>query len=94
MGMNKKLDLGDPHEEYSFAELCRRNPAWMAGFGGDFAETDTGPDTIPTDHGALHDPRLDRKRDRDFGAFTGLAWALPASAAIVAVVALAIAYFV
>jgi hypothetical protein len=88
MGMNKKLDLGDPHEEYSFAALVRRNPAWMAGFGGDFV------DTIPTDHGQLDDPRLDAPRDRDVGTFTGLAWALPASAAIVAVVALAIAYFV
>ena len=84
--MNKKLDLGDPHEEYSFAALVRRNPAWMAGFGGDFA------DTIPTGPADLDDPRLDRKRDRDVGAFTGLAWALPASAAIVAVVALIVAW--
>ena len=83
-----KIDLGDPSEPYSFAELVRRNPAWMAGFGGDFA------DTIPTGPADLDDPRLDRKRDRDVGTFTGLAWALPASAAIVAVVALAIAYFV
>jgi len=87
MGMTHKIDLGDPSEQYSFAELCRRNPAWMAGFGGDFV------DTIPTGPADLDDPRLDRQADRDFGAFTGLAWALPASAAIVAVVALAIAYF-
>ena len=84
--MTHKIDLGDPSEQYSFDELCRRNPAWGAGFGGDFV------DTIPTDHGALHDPRLDRKRDRDVGAFTGLAWALPASAAIVAVVALIVVW--
>jgi len=82
--MSTKIDLGDPHEEYSFAELVRRNPSWAQDF----------VDTIPTDHGSLDDPRLDAPRDRDFGTFTGLAWALPASAAIVAVVALAIAYFV
>ena len=89
--MSQKLDLGDPSEPYSFAELCRRNPAWMAGCG---AGPDEFVDTIPTDQRNLDDPRLDRKRDRDFGAFAGLVWALPASAAIVAVVALLVAWLV
>lgn len=84
-----KLDLGPPAEPYSFAEVARRNPAWMAGFGGqDFV------DTIPTDHGALDDARLDAPRDRGFAAFTGLAWALPVSAAVIWLIALAISYFV
>jgi hypothetical protein len=91
--MTHKLNLGDPSEQYSFAELCRRNPAWMAGFGGDFAETDTGPDTIPTDHGALHDPRLDRKRDRDVATVTGLLWACGLTSAVL-VVALVVAWLV
>ena len=83
-----KLDLGDPHEPYSFTEMCRRNPAWMAGFGGDFV------DTIPTGPADLDDPRLDRQADRDFGVFTGLAWALPFSAAVIALIALAVAWLI
>ncbi len=85
--MTHKLDLGDPHEPYSFAEPCRRNPAWMAGFGGDFVHT------IPTGPADLDDPRLDRGWDRDFGAFTGLAWACGLTSVALAI-GLAIAYFV
>jgi hypothetical protein len=76
-----KLNLGDPHDPYSFADLVRRNPGWTRDFEA----------TIPTDHGALDDARLDAPLDRDFGAFTGLAWALPVSAAVIALIALAVA---
>lgn len=88
--MSNKLDLGDPSEPYSFTELVRRNPAWMAGWGGghdDFA------DTIETDHAQLDDPRLDAPRDRGFAAVTGLVWACGLTSAAL-VVALVVAWLV
>lgn len=85
--MTHKIDLGDPSEQYSFAQLVRRNPAWMAGFGGDFV------DTIPTDHGDLDDPRLDRRRDRDVATVTGLMWACGLTSAAL-VVALVVAWVI
>jgi hypothetical protein len=88
MGMRmNKIDLGDPSEPYSFSELVRRNPAWMAGFGGDFAET------IPTGPADLDDPRLDRRRDRDVATVTGLMWACGLTSAVL-VVALVVAWLV
>ena len=77
--MSQKLDLGDPSEPYSFTELVRKNPDFV--------------NTVPTKPADLNDPRLDRRPARDMGMFTGLAWSLPLSAAIIAGIVLAIIYF-
>lgn len=82
--MKRKLDLGDPKDPYSFEDLARRNPAWFAGFGGDHNDF---IETIPTSPADLDDPRLDRAKDRDFGAFTSLVRiVVPVAAVLVAAV--------
>ena len=81
--MSQKLDLGDPSEPYNFTELVRKNPAWVTDF----------VNTVPTKPADFNDPHLDRRPDRDMGMYTGLAWSLPLSAAIIAGIVLAIIYF-
>ena len=102
-----KLDLGNPYEPYSFADLLRRNPAWAQDF----------VDTIPTGPADLDDmagawpacggsclehgrpcpaPRrcwLVEREDDGIEVFRGLIWALGLTAAAVAA-ALTIVYFV
>lgn len=77
--MSQKLDLGDPNEAYSFTELVRKNPVWMAGFS---AGPNDFVDTVPTKPADLSNPHLDAPRDRGLKFFTGLAWGLPLSTMI------------